>query len=189
MDPNDLLLTAGRVVAVYLLMLVVIRVLGKRTVGNFAAFDLLVALMMGEVVDEIVYGDVSFLQGMTVIVVIAGMQSANAWLSWRGHGMDKLLEGTPTPIIREGELVPEGMRKERMNARDVMAHLREHGVRDIREVRLAAVEDDGSVSVLLQDWAQPASRADVDPMAARRRAKSIAEGEDEQHRTDAAANL
>lgn len=169
MDVKELLLTAARALAVYVLMLVVIRALGKRTVGNFAAFDLLVALMLGEVVDEIIYADVSFLQGTVAIVVIAGAQAANAKLSWWGHGADKLLEGDPTVLIRNGRLQLDGMRKERMNARDVMAHLRAHGIRDVREVQLATVEDDGEVSVLLREWAQPAKLADIDKKAARQK--------------------
>lgn len=56
MDPNELMLTAARTAAVYVLMLIVIRALGRRTVGNFSTFDLLVALMLGEVVDEIMGG-------------------------------------------------------------------------------------------------------------------------------------
>jgi uncharacterized membrane protein YcaP (DUF421 family) len=70
------------------------------------------------------------------------------------------------------------MKKERMNDRDVMAHLRAHGVLDLREVRLATVEDDGEVSVLLRDWAEPVKRADVDKAAADQRRKDTA-GEDE----------
>ena len=96
------MLTALRAVGVYLLMLVVIRALGKRTVGNFAPFDLLVALMLGELVDEIIFADVSFLQGTIAIVVIAGAQSANSWLTWWGHGFDNLLEGKPTVVVRDG---------------------------------------------------------------------------------------
>lgn len=191
MDPNELMLTAARAVAVYALMLVVIRLLGKRTVGNFAAFDLLVALMLGEVVDEIIYGDVSFLQGTIAIVTVAWAQSANAWLSWRGQGARKLLEGAPTPIIRDGRLLPDGMKKERMNIRDVMAHLREQSIRDVREVHLATVEDDGTVSVLLREWAEPVRRADVDQKAADARRADL-EGQDEPPpscRSDAAQHL
>ena len=58
MDPRELMLTAARAAAVYVFTLIVIRALGKRTVGNFSTFDLPVALMLGEVVDEIIYGDV-----------------------------------------------------------------------------------------------------------------------------------
>jgi uncharacterized membrane protein YcaP (DUF421 family) len=166
-DPQELLLTAGRAVAVYALMLIVIRALGKRTVGNFAAFDLLVALMLGEVVDEIIYGDVGFAQGTVAIVVIAAAQYSNAWLSWWDHGFDKLLEGTPTVVVRDGQLREDGMKAERMNEKDIIAHLRSQGIHDLREVHLALVEDDGSVSVLKRSWAEPAQKADVDKDAAR----------------------
>jgi uncharacterized membrane protein YcaP (DUF421 family) len=167
MDPQELLMTAARALAVYVLMLIVIRTLGKRTVGNFAAFDLLVALMLGEVVDEIIYGDVGFAQGTVAIVVIAAAQASNAWLSWWDHGFDKLLEGTPTVVVRDGTLQEGGMRAERMNGKDVVAHLRSAGIQDIREVKLALVEDDGTVSVIKQSWAEPATKADVDDDASR----------------------
>jgi uncharacterized membrane protein YcaP (DUF421 family) len=187
MDPQELMLTAARAFAVYALMLLVIRALGKRTVGNFAAFDLLVALMLGEVVDEIIYGDVSFLQGTVAILVIAGAQSANAWLSWWDHGWDKILEGTPTVVVRNGALQEDGMRSERMNGKDVVAHLRGQGIRDLREVELAAVEDDGSVSVLRRKWAEPATLADVSEEMARAKLADLG-GREEPHgaeRTDA----
>jgi uncharacterized membrane protein YcaP (DUF421 family) len=166
MDPRELLFTAARAFAVYVLMLIVIRALGKRTVGNFAAFDLLVALMLGEVVDEIIYGDVGFAQGTVAILVIAGAQAANAWLTWWDHGWDKILEGTPTVVVRDGTLQEDGMLAERMNGKDIIAHLRGHGIRDLREVALGLVEDDGTLSVLKRPWAEPVTKADVDRKAA-----------------------
>jgi uncharacterized membrane protein YcaP (DUF421 family) len=162
MEPRELLMTAARAAAVYALMLFVIRISGKRTIGNFTAFDLLVALMLGEVVDEIIYGDVTFAQGATAILVVAALQYANSWMSYWDHGMDKALEGTPSIVVRNGQLEREGMRKERMNEKDVMAELRLQGVPDLREVKLAAVENDGAVSVIREDWAEPLQRGDVD---------------------------
>lgn len=161
MDPHELLMTALRALGVYVLMLVVIRLLGKRTVGNFAAFDLLVALMLGEVVDEIIYGDVSIAQGVVAIGVVAAAQYGNSWLSYWDHGFDALLEGKPTPIVRDGKMVLGGMRAERLNAKEVMHELRLQGVDDIEEVKLAMVEVDGVVSVLKHDWAEPVTRRDV----------------------------
>ena len=92
MSSYDLWMTAVRAVAVYGLALLVIRIMGKRTVGNFTAFDLLVALMLGEVVDEIIYGEVPFAQGAVAILTIASAHYANSWLSYWGHGFDKLHE-------------------------------------------------------------------------------------------------
>jgi uncharacterized membrane protein YcaP (DUF421 family) len=187
MDPRELLLTGVRAFGIYLLMLVVVRLLGKRTVGNFATFDLLVALMLGELVDEIIYADVSLVQGTLAIFVIAGAQAGNSWLTLWGHGFDTLLEGKPTVIVRDGTLQPKGLRAERMNVKEVMGHLRGLGVQDLREVKLALVEDDGSVSVIRRRWAEPAMKADVDENAATERLADL-NGEQESgggDRTDA----
>jgi uncharacterized membrane protein YcaP (DUF421 family) len=163
MDPQELLLTSARAVAVYALMLLVIRLLGKRTVGNFSAFDLIIALMLGEVVDEIIYGDVRFIQGTVAIVTLAALAAADSWVSYSHHGLQKILEGKPTVIVRDGELQWNGMRAERMSERDVMAMLRLQGVQDMREVHVAVVETDGEVSVLRHPWAEPAQKADLCP--------------------------
>ena len=174
MDPHELLMTALRAVFVYVVMLAVIRTLGKRTVGNFTAFDLLVALMLGEVVDEIVYGDVGLAQGLVAVAVIAAAQYSNSWLSYWDHGMDRILEGTPTTIVRDGVLQRDGLRAERMNEKDARAELRLQGVEDVGEVRLARIEVDGQVSVIRQEWASPVQRADVFEDAARERDRARA---------------
>jgi uncharacterized membrane protein YcaP (DUF421 family) len=178
MDTGELLLTAARAVAVYGLMLIVIRALGKRTVGNFSAFDLLVALMLGEVVDEIIFGDVRFLQGTVAIVTIAAVAYADSWLVYSSRRMETLIEGKPTIVVRDGEFDRTGMRRERMNETDVFGHLRAQGIVDLREVHLAIAEHDGSVSILKQPWAEPAQKADVLREEQRLRAEALG-GEDE----------
>lgn len=185
-DPNELLLTAARAAAVYVLMLAVIRALGKRTVGNFSAFDLLVALMLGEVVDEIIYGDVRFLQGTVAIVAIGALSYGDSWLSYFNHGIDKVLEGKPAVVVRDGAFARAGMRAERMNEPEVIAHLRTAGVRDMREVKLAVVERDGAVSVIKESWAEPAQKADVDKEESRLRDEALKGREEPPHhkRTD-----
>ncbi len=169
----ELLLTAARAFAVYVLMLIVIRALGKRTVGNFSAFDLLVALMLGELVDEIIYGDVRFLQGTVAIVTIASITYADSWLAYTNRRMELLIEGKPTIVVRDGEFDRGGMRSERMNETDVLGHLRAQGIQDMREVHLAIVEHDGTVSILKQPWAEPAQRADVLDDERRQRAEAF----------------
>lgn len=162
MDTRELWMTAARTAGLYLMLLVVIRLLGKRTVGNFSAFDLLVALMIGEIVDEVAYGDVIFLQGATVITVVALLHYGNSWLTYANpFGIEKILEGEPAVIVRNGELARPGMRKERMNESDVLAELRACGVEDLREVRLAFVENDGQVSIIKHDWARTIQKADL----------------------------
>jgi uncharacterized membrane protein YcaP (DUF421 family) len=191
MDAEELLLTAARAAAVYVFMLIVIRALGKRTVGNFSAFDLLVALMLGELVDEIIYGDVRFIQGAVAIVAIAALAYADAWLSYFDHGAEAVLEGKPTIVVRDGEYVRDGLRSERMNEKDILGHLRGQGIYDMREVHLAIVENDGSVSVLKHSWAEPAQRADMLEDENARRARVIGDQDSPppDKRTDSAEAL
>lgn len=160
-DWQELGLTAARGLLVYVVMLIVMRVLGKRTVGNFTAFDLLVALMLGEVVDEIIYGDVGIAQGMVAILVVALAKYVTAWLTYWDHGLNKILEGTPTEMVKNGELVREGLKKELVNEQEVMAALRLQGVSDVREVKHAYMEVDGILSVIKEEWAEPLTKGDV----------------------------
>ena len=173
METRELLMTAARAVAVYALILAVVRLLGKRTVGNFSAFDLLVALMLGEIVDEMIYGDVRFIQGTVAVVTIGALSYADSWLSYVDHGMEAVLEGKPTIVVKKGEFHRPGMREERMNEKDVLGALRINGVRDIRAVEYALVEHDGSVSVIHYDWAEPVTRADVDEKMATQKRKAL----------------
>ena len=161
MDWQELGMTAARGLLVYVAMLVIIRILGKRTVGNFTAFDLLVALMLGEVVDEIIYGDVTLAQGFVAVLVVAAAKYVTAWLSYLNHGLNRLFEGTPREIVRDGEFVREGMRKELVNEEEVMAALRLQSISDMREVKKAVMEVDGLVSVIKQDWAEPLQKRDL----------------------------
>ena len=151
MDWQELGMTAARGLLVYIVMLVVIRLLGKRTVGNFTAFDLLVALMLGEVVDEIIYGDVTIAQGMVAIVVVAAAKYVTAWLSYASHALNRLLEGTPRELVKHGELVREGLRAELLSEEEVQAALRLHGIDDMSKVKSAVMEVDGVVSVIKED--------------------------------------
>ncbi len=169
MEFQELAATALRAVGIYLLMLFVVRLLGKRTVGNFSAMDLLVALMLGEVVDEVIYGDVRFMQGTVAIVVLAAVAYGDSLLSYWDHGMEAVLEGRPTVLVKEGDFQRASMRSERMNEKDVMSSLRKEGIQDMREVKLATLEQDGTVSVLKYDWADAAKKADVDRAAAKQR--------------------
>jgi uncharacterized membrane protein YcaP (DUF421 family) len=150
-----------------------------------------VALMLGEVVDEMIYGDIRFIQGTVAIVAVAGLSYADSWLSYWDHGMEAVLEGKPTIVIKKGEFYLPGMRLERMNEKDVLAALRIHGVRDMREVEYALIEHDGTVSVIHFDWAEPAIKADVDKDMAKARTEAIGDRDEPppSKRTDTAKAL
>jgi uncharacterized membrane protein YcaP (DUF421 family) len=160
-DYQDLAWTALRATTIYVFLLVVLRVMGKRAVGDATAFDFMVALILGEVVDEPIYGDAPLLQGLVVIAVIAGWHAVNSYLSYRSQRFDRLTGGSPTILIRYGVIDRKAMRRERMNDAELWTLLRLQGVDDLRDVKEATLEPDGELSVIKTDAARELTRADV----------------------------
>jgi uncharacterized membrane protein YcaP (DUF421 family) len=161
MDANQLLLTGARALLTFAVMLVILRLMGKREIGSFSPFDLLVALMLGEIVDEAIYGDVSFPQFLVAALAIAGCQWVTGWLCCRSRKLEHLLEGVPTVLIRDGEMQRDAMRKERVTEEEIMELLREQSLDDLREVRLGTLESNGQLSVLKAEWAETVQKSDL----------------------------
>lgn len=160
-DVNELLYTALRASFVYFFLLLVVRLLGKREIGNTSAFDLIVALILGEVVDEIIYGDVTMLQGVTAIVVVAIWHVANSWASFKSEIIDKITGAPPTILVKNGQIQHKNLAKERVNEDELLSELRLMGVDDVKEVKQATLEPNGKVSVIQEDWAKPVQRQDL----------------------------
>jgi uncharacterized membrane protein YcaP (DUF421 family) len=170
MDANELLLTALRASFVYFFLLLVVRVLGKREIGNTSAFDLIVALILGEVVDEIIYGDVTILQGVIAIVVVAIWHLINSWASFKSEFIDRLTGAPPTVMVKSGQIQRKNLAKERLNEDELFSELRMMGVEDVKEVKQATLEPNGTISVLLEEWAKPVQRQDLsEPKTSKRK--------------------
>jgi uncharacterized membrane protein YcaP (DUF421 family) len=161
MDVNELIFTALRASFVYFFLLLVVRVLGKREIGNTSAFDLIVALILGEVVDEIIYGDVTILQGVIAILVVAIWHLVNSWASFKSDFIDKLTGAPPTVMVKNGQIQRKNLARERLNEEELFSELRLMGVEDAKEVKQATLEPNGKISVLLEEWAKPVQYQDL----------------------------
>ncbi len=152
---NVLLDIALRTGIVYLALLVGIRLTGKRQVGQMTPFDLLLLLLLANAVQNAMTGpDTSVPGGLIAAATLFAANSTVAWVSRRSKGAARLVEGTPTLLIRHGEVIDEHLRREGITREDLLRALREHGVGDIGSVRTAIIEVDGSVSVLREDEVQ-----------------------------------
>ena len=162
MDLHELAATALRATVIYVFLLVVVRLLGKRAVGASTAFDFMVALILSEVVDEPIYGDVPLLQGLVVIGIVAGWHAVNSYLSYRSQRFDRLTGGQPTVLVKDGVMVRAGMRAERVNEEELWSLLRLQGIDDLRDVKEATLEPDGLLSVLKTPGARELQKRDLD---------------------------
>lgn len=168
-DLNELGLTALRATFVYFYLLIIVRILGKREIGASSAFDLLVALMLGDVVGEVIYGDVTIAQGAVAMAMIGAWHFVNAWASFKSKLIDSLTGAPPTVLVKNGRIQHKALEHERLNEEELFAELRLADVDEdeIEEVKQATLEPNGKVSVLFEDWAKPVQKQDLSPQKTR----------------------
>lgn len=164
-DWNELALIALRATFVYFYLLIVVRLLGKREIGASSAFDLLVALMLGDVVDEVIYGDVTIAEGTAAIAIIGVWHFVNAWASFKSKFIDSLTGASPTVLVRGGRIQHKALARERLNEEELWSELRmaDVGEDEIEQVKQATLEPNGKISILLEDWAKPIQKQDLSP--------------------------
>lgn len=138
-----------RSVAVYLFLLIAFRVAGKRQLTQITSFDLVVLLIISNVVQNAVIGNDNSLGGglfgATVIFLLNGLV---AWLTFRFKRVERLIEHTPTVLVKSGRIFRDSLRRERLSMPEFRAALRRHGVVSLRDVRYVILEEDGHITVL-----------------------------------------
>ncbi len=138
----------ARAAIVYLALLVLVRISGKRTVGQFTPFDLLVMVLLSEGVSNGLQGSESSVSGALLIAVtLMGINWAVAFSTARNKRLHDLIEGVPVLIGRDGKLFMEVLRMHRVPLADVQQSLREADT-DLEETRLVFLEADGKISIM-----------------------------------------
>jgi uncharacterized membrane protein YcaP (DUF421 family) len=138
-----------RTAAVYLVVLIGLRLAGKREIGQMTTFDLVVLLLLANAVQNAMVGpDTSLTGGILAAVVLLLMNAVVARLRLRWPRLRRLVEGSPTLLVLRGEVLTDHLRREGLDQETLEAALREHGVVDLRDVEMAVLEIDGSISVV-----------------------------------------
>ena len=138
-----------RTTAVYLVILIGLRLAGKREIGQMTVFDLVVLLLIANAVQNAMVGpDTSLIGGVLAAIALLAVNALVARLRLRSPRLRHLVEGTPTLLVLHGEVIPEHMQREGIDEESLLTALREHGVEEISEVEMAVLEIDGSISVV-----------------------------------------
>ncbi len=143
---------AVRTVAVYATVLVGLRVMGKRQLGQMNVADLVVILLIANAVQNAMVGaDVSLGGGvvaaLTLLVVNFGVTRALS----RNPFAERLVEGSPTLLVKDGQVIVPNARREGVAEDEIEMAIREHGITGSAAVRAAYLEPDGTVSVIPMD--------------------------------------
>lgn len=147
-----------RSIAVYGVLLFGLRIFGKREVGQFTLFDLVFVLLVANAVQPAMTGpDTSLLGGVIIIVTLVTVNFALSRLDRNGV-VRRLLQSEPTPLVRNGRRLRQAMDREGVDDVELDTAIRGHGLEDVKQVKLAMLEPDGSISIIGQDEGVSASR-------------------------------
>ncbi|HDR4903958.1 DUF421 domain-containing protein [Bacillus cereus] len=138
----------GRTMLLYIIILIIFRLMGKREIGELSVLDLVVFIMLGEMaVVAIENTDKSLWHQLVPMIFLMCIQIILSVISLKYQRFRHLIEGEPAILVNAGKIDEKKMRKQRYNIDDLMMQLREQGVGDIRDVEYAILEPSGKLSV------------------------------------------
>jgi uncharacterized membrane protein YcaP (DUF421 family) len=137
-----------RAACVYLVLMVLVRVSGKRTIGQFTPFDLLVVMLLSEAVSNSLSAeDNSLVGGLIVAVTLIALNILVAHLTTHSRKIERLVDGSPVLLGRDGKIFDDALKQHRVGAGEMEQALRQADC-DASEMAYAFLETDGEISIL-----------------------------------------
>ena len=149
---ESLLSIVGRSVAVYVFVILAIRLFGKRELAQLSVIDLVLILLISNSVQNAMVGDnTSLLGGLVAASSLFAVNFLLKKLFFQSRTLSRAVQGHPVMLVYKGRLMHHRLRELGISAEEVEAAVREHGVSTVGEVKLAVLEVDGNISVLSDD--------------------------------------
>ena len=140
-----------RSLIVYIFLLVLIRLTGKRQIGQLAPFDLILLLVLSNAVQNAMNGgDNSVQAGLISAVTLVALNYGIGYATYRSKRIEAIIEGRPQLLIHNGHLYKDVMEQQRLTQHELDAALRRQGVNDIGRVHMAMIENNGEITVQLK---------------------------------------
>ena len=138
-----------RGVLVYVFLFVLLRLVGKKHVGELAPFDLLVLLILSVTVQNSLVGDdTSLIGGLISAATLVILAYGISILTFSSKRLERAIEGTPKILIRHGHRRAAELQRQRITKAELLEALRNHGCANITDVRVAILENDGTITVI-----------------------------------------
>lgn len=136
--------------AVYLFLLILFRVLGKRSLSETTTFDFVLLLIIGEATQQALLGnDFSITSALLLIVVLIGIDLVFVKLKGKYKKLDRLLEGTPLILVDHGKPLDVRMKESNVDTEDILEAARlSHGLEQLDQIKYAVLERDGRISII-----------------------------------------
>ena len=147
-------------VAVYLFIVIAIRLFGKTEIAQLSVTDLVFIMLLSNSVQNAMVGaDVTLIGGLVAAASLFVVNALFKEFMYRIPGFGRLMEGESLMLVYQGRVNDVNMRKARLTTNELLEAIREHGVARIADVNLAVLEVDGNISVLSNDFQNRTTKA------------------------------
>jgi len=157
-----LILSYLRTIVLYLVLILSIRLMGKRQIGQMEASEFVVTMLVANLASiPMQDGAIPLYSGLVPILTVLGMELVLSGLILSSVGLRRFFCGKPVILIDNGKILRENLRRTRVTLDELTGHLREKNVLDVTAVQYAILETDGNLSVFPYPQARPASAGEA----------------------------
>jgi uncharacterized membrane protein YcaP (DUF421 family) len=140
---------AIRAVALYLFVVFVMRVVGRRELSSLTAIDLVLLIVLGDAIQQgLTQADYSVTGAVIVVSTFAVLQVATSYLGFKSKRVRSVLEGHPIVLVENGRLIEANLRRQRLTPDDVAEEMRLQQIMSFSDVAWAIHESNGRISVI-----------------------------------------
>jgi uncharacterized membrane protein YcaP (DUF421 family) len=149
-EPSTAMDSVFRAAAIYIFLLIIFRIAGKRTLAEITTFDLLLTLIISEATQQAMIGSDNSVTGAIITIsTLVGIDIAFSLLKQRFRKLGRVIDGEPVLVLRDGKILYERAKHERVDKDDILAAARKlHGLERLDQIKYAVVEQGGGISII-----------------------------------------
>lgn len=145
----------ARAAFMFSILYVLLRIMGKRELGQMTPFELVVMVVLGDLIQQgVTHNDFSVTGAVLAISTFAFLALMMSWVTYLFPRAEKLLDGEPRVVIRDGKLIRENLHRDRITPSEVQSEMRLAGISHMDQVAWAILEPQGKISFIRKDGAE-----------------------------------
>ena len=138
-----------RATVVFFVLYLVVRIMGKRELAQMTAFELIVLVVFGDIVQQgVMHNDFSLTGAILAIATLAFWALVLSWLTYASRKAELLLDGEPRVIVKDGKIIEENLRRDRLTRSEILSEMRLAGIAHLSTVAWAILEPQGKMSFI-----------------------------------------
>lgn len=151
----------ARAAVMFAVLYVLLRLMGKRELGQLTPFELVVMIVLGDLIQQgVTHNDFSITGAILAITTFAFLAILMSWITYLFPSAEKLLDGEPRVVIRDGHLIAENLRRDRITQSEVESEMRLAGIARMDQVAWGILEPQGKISFIRKEDSEGAIQTD-----------------------------